>query len=68
MLFDKAFYKYLEPSFSFEKYYRSAVRRAVTELPARDNYFLAYILSGNYLIDIYLFILKRRIINLYVIV
>ena len=51
MLFDKAFYKYLEPSFSFEKYYRSAVRRAVTELPARDNYFLAYILSGNYLTD-----------------
>jgi S-adenosylmethionine-diacylglycerol 3-amino-3-carboxypropyl transferase len=48
MLFDKAFYKYLEPSFSFEKYYRSAVRRAVTELPARENYFLAYILSGNY--------------------
>jgi S-adenosylmethionine-diacylglycerol 3-amino-3-carboxypropyl transferase len=51
MLFDKAFYKYLEPSFSFEKYYRSAVRRAVTELPAKDNYFLAYILSGNYFAD-----------------
>jgi S-adenosylmethionine-diacylglycerol 3-amino-3-carboxypropyl transferase len=51
MLFDKAFYKYLEPSFSFEKYYRSAVRSAVTELPARDNYFLAYILSGNYFTD-----------------
>jgi S-adenosylmethionine-diacylglycerol 3-amino-3-carboxypropyl transferase len=51
MLFDKAFYKYLEPSFSFEKYYRSAVRRAVTELPAKENYFLAYILSGNYFID-----------------
>src|SRR5664280_65771 len=51
MLFDKAFYKYLEPSFSFEKYYRSAVRRAVTELPAKENYFLAYILSGNYLTD-----------------
>ncbi len=48
LLFDKAFYKYLEPSFSFEKYYRSAVRRAITELPARENYFLAYILSGNY--------------------
>ncbi|MGC1392016.1 MAG: DUF3419 family protein [Bacteroidales bacterium] len=48
MLFDKAFYKYLEPSFSFEKYYRSAVRKALTELPVRDNYFLAYILSGNY--------------------
>jgi len=48
MLFDKAFYKYIEPSFSFEKYYRSAVRRAVTEMTVRDNYFLAYILSGNY--------------------
>jgi S-adenosylmethionine-diacylglycerol 3-amino-3-carboxypropyl transferase len=48
LLFDKAFYKYLEPSFSFEKYYRSAVRRAVSELPVRENYFLAYILSGNY--------------------
>jgi S-adenosylmethionine-diacylglycerol 3-amino-3-carboxypropyl transferase len=51
ILFDKAFYKYLEPSFSFEKYYRSAVRRAVYELPAKENYFLAYILSGNYFIE-----------------
>jgi S-adenosylmethionine-diacylglycerol 3-amino-3-carboxypropyl transferase len=48
MLFDKAFYKYLEPTFSFEKYYRSAVMRAVTELPVKENYFLAYILLGNY--------------------
>jgi S-adenosylmethionine-diacylglycerol 3-amino-3-carboxypropyl transferase len=51
MLFDKAFYKYLEPSFSFEKYYRSAVKRALTELPVKDNYFLAYILTGNYFND-----------------
>jgi S-adenosylmethionine-diacylglycerol 3-amino-3-carboxypropyl transferase len=51
LLFDKAFYKYLEPSFSFEKYYRSAVRSAVTELSVKDNYFLAYILSGNYFPD-----------------
>jgi S-adenosylmethionine-diacylglycerol 3-amino-3-carboxypropyl transferase len=48
LFFDKAFYKYLDPSFSFEKYYRSAVRRAITEHPVRDNYFLAYILLGNY--------------------
>ncbi len=48
ILFDKAFYKYIEPSFSFEKYYRSAVRKAVTELPVKKNYFLAYILLGNY--------------------
>jgi S-adenosylmethionine-diacylglycerol 3-amino-3-carboxypropyl transferase len=51
VLFDKAFYKYLEPSFSFEKYYRSAVKRAITELPVRENYFLAYILLGNYYKD-----------------
>jgi S-adenosylmethionine-diacylglycerol 3-amino-3-carboxypropyl transferase len=48
LLFDKAFYKYLDHDFSFEKYYRSAVKRAVTELPLKRNYFLAYILLGNY--------------------
>jgi S-adenosylmethionine-diacylglycerol 3-amino-3-carboxypropyl transferase len=48
LLFDKEFYKYIESSFSFEKYYRSAVRRAITELPVKENYFLAYILLGNY--------------------
>jgi len=53
MLFDKAFYKYLDQSFSFEKYYRAAVKKAVTELPVRENYFLAYILLGNYFKDNY---------------
>jgi S-adenosylmethionine-diacylglycerol 3-amino-3-carboxypropyl transferase len=48
IFFDKAFYKYLEPSFSFEKYYRSAVRKVITELPVKTNYFLSYILRGNY--------------------
>ena len=51
ILFDKAFYKYLEPEFSFEKYYRSAVMQAITELPIKENYFIAYILLGNYLDD-----------------
>jgi S-adenosylmethionine-diacylglycerol 3-amino-3-carboxypropyl transferase len=51
LFFDKAFYRYLDPSFSFEKYYRSAVRNVISELPVRQNYFLSYILSGNYLID-----------------
>jgi S-adenosylmethionine-diacylglycerol 3-amino-3-carboxypropyl transferase len=49
IFFDKAFYKYLEPSFSFDKYYRKAVKRAITQFPAKENYFLAYILLGNYL-------------------
>lgn len=51
MFFDEGFYQYLDPSFSFEKYYRSAVKRAVTELPLKENYFLAYMLLGNYLED-----------------
>lgn len=48
LLFDKAFYRYLDHDFSFEKYYSSAVKRAVTELPLKENYFFAYILLGNY--------------------
>jgi S-adenosylmethionine-diacylglycerol 3-amino-3-carboxypropyl transferase len=48
MLFDRAFYRYLGPDFSFDKYYRAAVERAVTELPLKENHFLAYILLGNY--------------------
>lgn len=48
LLFDKGFYRYLDNDFSFDKYYRSVVKRAVTELPLKENYFLAYILLGNY--------------------
>ncbi len=60
MLFDKAFYRYLEPGFSFEKYYRARVRKAVTELPLEQNYFLAYILLGNYYKDNLPVYLKRE--------
>jgi len=59
IFFDKAFYKYLEPSFSFKKYYRSAVKRVVTELPVKENYFLAYILLGNYYNDNFPVYLKK---------
>ncbi len=48
MLFDKAFYRYLDKDFSFKKYYMAAVKRAVTEFPLNENHFLAYILFGNY--------------------
>jgi S-adenosylmethionine-diacylglycerol 3-amino-3-carboxypropyl transferase len=48
LFFDKAFYKYLDQGFSFDQYYRSVVKKAVTVLPVRENYFLAYILLGNY--------------------
>ena len=48
MFFDKAFYRYIDPTFSFDRYYRKAVKKAITELPVKENYFLAYILLGNY--------------------
>ncbi len=48
LLFDKKFYKFIEPGFSFRKYYNASVRRAITELPIQENNFLAYILLGNY--------------------
>ena len=48
-LFDKAFFAQLEDSFSFGEHFRKIIRKAVVELPLRDNTFLAYILLGNYL-------------------
>ena len=51
IFFDKAFYKYIDPSFSFYRYYSKAIKRAITELPVKGNYFLSYILLGNYLDD-----------------
>ncbi len=60
MFFDKAFYKYIEPSFSFKDYYSSAVKRVVTELPVKENYFLAYILLGNYFRENFPVYLKKE--------
>ena len=51
LLFDKRFYSYLEPEFNFNTYYRSAIKRAITELPVKENNFLSYVLTGNYTTD-----------------
>jgi S-adenosylmethionine-diacylglycerol 3-amino-3-carboxypropyl transferase len=48
LLFDRRFYSYLEPGFDFNKYYRSVIKRAITELPVRENNFLSYVLTGTY--------------------
>ena len=48
LLFDKAFFRYLEDDFSFGAHFAEKVRRALTVLPVRENYFLRYILFGNY--------------------
>ena len=48
LLFDEAFFKYLKSDFSFGEHFASKVERALTELPIIENYFLRYILIGNY--------------------
>ena len=48
LLFDKAFFRYLDTSFSFGKHFASKTRNALTALPVRSNPFLSYILLGNF--------------------
>lgn len=48
LLFDDAFFKYLKEDFSFGDHFAEKTRRALTELPIKENYFLRYILFGNY--------------------
>jgi len=48
LLFDKAFFAYLEESFSFGDHFAHKTEQAFKKLPVRRNYFLTYILYGNY--------------------
>jgi S-adenosylmethionine-diacylglycerol 3-amino-3-carboxypropyl transferase len=48
LLFDDAFFKYLKEEFSFGDHFSEKAKRALIELPSRENYFLRYILLGNY--------------------
>jgi S-adenosylmethionine-diacylglycerol 3-amino-3-carboxypropyl transferase len=48
LLFDKAFFAYLDKSFSFGKHFAGKAELALTELPMKGNYFLSYILLGRY--------------------
>lgn len=48
LLFTGDFFKYLDKKFSFGKNFALKVRKAITELPIKENYFLTYILCGNY--------------------
>lgn len=47
-LFTSDFFTYLDKKFSFGKNFSEKVKRAVTKLPLAENYFLTYILYGNY--------------------
>jgi S-adenosylmethionine-diacylglycerol 3-amino-3-carboxypropyl transferase len=48
LLFDKAFFAYLEDSFSFGDHFALKTEQAFKKLPVRESYFLTYILFGNY--------------------
>ncbi|HSR17774.1 MAG TPA: DUF3419 family protein, partial [Ignavibacteriaceae bacterium] len=49
LLFTKDFFKYLpSESKSFGNHFAEKVKRAMTVLPLKENYFLTYILFGNY--------------------
>ncbi len=46
---DRAFFTYVEGIPDFGAHFLSLARHALTELPVRDNYFLAWICLGRYL-------------------
>lgn len=48
LLFDKAFFAYLDDGFSFGRHFAAKAERALIHLPLKQNYFLAYILLGRY--------------------
>ena len=48
LLFTGDFFRYLDENFSFGKNFAAKVKKALTELPLKENYFLTYILFGNY--------------------
>jgi S-adenosylmethionine-diacylglycerol 3-amino-3-carboxypropyl transferase len=48
VLFDKAFFAYLEDDFSFGRHFAAKAERALVRLPIKENYFLAYILFGRF--------------------
>jgi len=48
LLFDKAFFAYLDRDFSFGRHFAAKAERALIDLPMRENPFLSYILLGRF--------------------
>jgi len=61
LLFDKAFFTYLEKKYSLGTHFAKKAERAITELPMKKNYFLSYILLGRYYSNEYLPPYLRRV-------
>lgn len=60
LLFDKAFFTYLDEKFSFGNHFAEKARRAITQLPMKENHFLSYILLGRFYSEKYLPLYLKR--------
>ena len=60
LLFDKAFFKELEESFSFGQHFEQIIKRAVTRFALDENSFLHYIVFGNYSLNCLPFYLRKE--------
>jgi S-adenosylmethionine-diacylglycerol 3-amino-3-carboxypropyl transferase len=60
LLFDKAFFAYLDRDFSFGRHFAAKAKRALVQLPMKENSFLSYILLGRFYDEAYLPVYLRR--------
>ena len=60
LLFDQAFFTYLDRDFSFGRHFAAKAERALIRLPMKENYFLSYILLGRFYGETYLPTYLRR--------
>lgn len=60
LLFDPAFFAYLDRDFSFGRHFAAKAERALVRLPMKENYFLAYILLGRFYGEPFLPVYLRR--------
>jgi len=60
LLFDRAFFAYLDRDFSFGRHFAAKAERALVRLPMKENYFLSYILLGRFYGEPFLPVYLRR--------
>lgn len=60
LLFDKAFFTYLDRDCSFGRHFAAKAERALIRLPMKENYFLSYILLGRFYGESFLPVYLRR--------
>ena len=60
LLFDRAFFAYLDRDFSFGRHFAAKAERALVELPMKENSFLSYILLGRFYGEAFLPVYLRQ--------